>query len=49
MIILTSSASDPWKGAAVVDSPQSLAAVSCLSLADCVVVGESIIEYLVQG
>jgi hypothetical protein len=49
MILLTGSASDSWKDTAVVDSAQSLSAASCLSLATCVVVGESISEYLAQG
>ena len=49
MIMLTGSDSNSWKATAVVNSAQSFTAVSCLSLATCVVVANSISEYLAQG
>jgi hypothetical protein len=44
--ILTGSTDHPWKKAAVVGFPQPLTAISCVSTAHCVVVGESISEHL---
>ena len=47
--ILTGPVGHPWKRAAAVTSPQALTAVSCLSLSDCVLVGESISQHLSTG
>ena len=44
--ILSGSPAHPWRGPAVVGFPQPLAAISCVSTAHCVVVGESISEHL---
>ena len=44
--VLTASAGRPWRSAAAVASPQELTAASCISLSQCVVVGESIGEHL---
>ena len=49
LAVLTGSPQHPWQRPAVVGAPQPLTAVSCQSSSQCVVVGESILEYLADG
>jgi hypothetical protein len=46
LVILTGSADHPWKHPANLGIPQPVLAVSCVSRSHCVVVGQSISEYL---
>ena len=46
LAVLTGSPQHPWQRPAVVGAPQPLTGGSCHSSSQCVVVGESILEYL---
>jgi len=46
LAVLSGSPQHPWQRPAMVGAPQPLTAVSCQSSSQCVVVGESILEYL---